>query len=317
MGEAHFTQLGISAPEVVYGAVATRTSRIKLRSICIPLLAFNHPIRVAERIATLDCLSEGRAELGVGRSNDLVTLQAFEIDPKQTRKQWSESLEVVVKALTQDPFEHDGEIWHIPPRTMYPRPLQKPHPPIFNVSSSVDGCERAGKNGLGVICASLPGSWEYLQHCHDTYRAAVLDANPPGGHVNNSFTIASLRTHCAETVEQARKEAHAAVLRSVDNLRTMYRRLTATPDYGYMSDIVALLDDDDLNSVMDRAPVSFSIGDPDFFIERCRRFQEIGVDEFCMNLDAIGHEEHLKAIELVGKYVIPEFRASRSEPSVH
>jgi alkanesulfonate monooxygenase SsuD/methylene tetrahydromethanopterin reductase-like flavin-dependent oxidoreductase (luciferase family) len=118
----------VSAPETFLAMVAARTERIRLRVTSAVLLSFNHPIRIAERLTTLDVLSHGRTELGTARSNNRNTLQAFGVDPSNTRAQWGESIDVILAALTQQPFEYHGKIWGIPPRTPIPAAIQKPHP---------------------------------------------------------------------------------------------------------------------------------------------------------------------------------------------
>jgi alkanesulfonate monooxygenase SsuD/methylene tetrahydromethanopterin reductase-like flavin-dependent oxidoreductase (luciferase family) len=131
-GEQHFNTdqvTQVSCPEMMSSWVAARTSRIRLRWSSVVLLAFNHPIRVAERIATLDLISQGRAEIATARSNHGPTLAAFEIPADETREQWAESLEVIVAALTNDIFEHHGKHWNIPPTGIVPTALQKPLPP--------------------------------------------------------------------------------------------------------------------------------------------------------------------------------------------
>ncbi len=80
------------------------------------LLAWNHPILIAERLATLDIVSGGRAEICTARSNNLYTLEAFGVDPSDTVAQWADGMDVLGKALTQDWLEHDGPVWKIPPR---------------------------------------------------------------------------------------------------------------------------------------------------------------------------------------------------------
>ncbi|MDO8588398.1 MAG: LLM class flavin-dependent oxidoreductase, partial [Armatimonadota bacterium] len=130
--EQHFLgeYCATSAAECFYGAVAMRTKRIRIRS-AITLLPVNHPIKLAEQAATLDILSRGRYEIGTGRSNTLLQLEPFEIPATETRARWAETLEVMVKAFTQDPFSHEGKYFKIPPRSLIPKPVQKPHPPLF------------------------------------------------------------------------------------------------------------------------------------------------------------------------------------------
>src|SRR5215470_19657975 len=95
-----------SAPEVLYGAVAAKTSRIKIgHGVRLLPVPYNHPLRVAEMAATLDCLSDGRLEFGTGRSATRAELEGFGIDPADTRGMWEEALDVVVGAWTSDVFE--------------------------------------------------------------------------------------------------------------------------------------------------------------------------------------------------------------------
>ena len=101
--EQHFMgNIGMSATEVMYAAVAAKTTRIRLRHMIRLLLKFNHPLRIAEQLATLDLISNGRAELGTGRSNSLIALNAFGVSPTETRAQWNESLDIIAKAISDE-----------------------------------------------------------------------------------------------------------------------------------------------------------------------------------------------------------------------
>jgi alkanesulfonate monooxygenase SsuD/methylene tetrahydromethanopterin reductase-like flavin-dependent oxidoreductase (luciferase family) len=315
--EAHFTLYGTSSPEVILGAVAARTRSIRLRPMSTVLLAFNHPIRVAEFLGTLDCVSDGRAEVAAGRSNSAHMLEAFGISPSETRAQWSESLDVLRKALSQDPFEHQGDLWTIPPRTVFPRPIQQPHPPLFSAATSIEGCRIAGEKGLGVISGNtLAGGWDFVRECHDAYRDGLATFDPSTGQVNASFGGFALKAYCAETNEQALEEARDIALDTFDGVIELYERLAAkSQDYEYMGAISTLKDRrEDVPFLVDRAPY-LSIGDPEFFIERCRRLEEIGVDEFVVNIDGMTHEQHMSAIELIGRHVIPLFPDEAPSPA--
>jgi alkanesulfonate monooxygenase SsuD/methylene tetrahydromethanopterin reductase-like flavin-dependent oxidoreductase (luciferase family) len=317
LAEAHFTGFGTSAPEVIFGAIATRTKRIKLRWLAAVLLSFNHPIRVAERLTTLDCLSDGRAELGTCRSNQFVTLEAFGVDPKDSRAQWSESLDVIAAALTQDPFEFHGEFWDIPPRTLMPKPIQTdPCPPLSVAATSIDGCRNAGLRGIGCMSGnSLGGGFDFVQQCHDTYREALAEGTPVTGKATTTFATLAIKAHCAETNEQAKAEAGRSAIETVDAVMQMWKKLAdKSSDYAYMQDIFVIEDrKDDLDFLIARAPY-ISIGDPEFFVERAKRLEEIGVDEFILDIDSLDHEKHLQAIELIGRHVLPEFRSESTEP---
>ena len=139
LSEQHFNAslATVSAPECLLAYIAARTERIRLRIASVVLLSFNHPLRVAERAATLDLISAGRFDLGTARSNNPDTLQVFGVHPDETRGMWDESLTVIRGALSQSPFEHDGPLWRVPRVTVYPRPVQTPHPPIHVSATSI------------------------------------------------------------------------------------------------------------------------------------------------------------------------------------
>src|SRR5665213_1794536 len=122
-----------SAPEVFLGAVSQRTRRIRIGHGIVQLpIGFNHPARVAERIATLDLLSDGRVELGTGESSSEAELGGFGVDPADKRAQWEEALEVAIRCMIEEPFTgFKGEHIEMPARNVIPKPMQKPHPPVW------------------------------------------------------------------------------------------------------------------------------------------------------------------------------------------
>src|SRR5262249_9313484 len=145
-----------SAPEVLYGAVAARTSRIKIGHGVRRLPGPYPPrLRVAEMGATLDCLCDGRLEFGTGRSATRAELEGFGIDPADTRDMWDEALQLVVGAWTTDVFEWQGRHFRVPPRRVHPKPLQKPHPPLWVASTSPQSHGLAGRKGLGLLSFTI------------------------------------------------------------------------------------------------------------------------------------------------------------------
>src|SRR5499425_3521120 len=119
-----------SAPEVFLTAAAARTRRIRIgHGVVLLPHRFNHPIRVAERVAALDILSDGRVEFGTGRSSQYEQA-GFEVDTELSREMWQESLEMIPRMWTEDPFEFHGRFLNVPARSIVPKPLQDPHPPI-------------------------------------------------------------------------------------------------------------------------------------------------------------------------------------------
>jgi alkanesulfonate monooxygenase SsuD/methylene tetrahydromethanopterin reductase-like flavin-dependent oxidoreductase (luciferase family) len=313
LAEVHFSpEMTVSSPEVVLGYIAARTRQMRLRFVSMPLLAFNHPVRVAERIATLDILSGGRIELGCGRSNQAHTLEAFEIPVETTREQFVESLDIIVDALTNETFSYDGEHFRVPERSLFPRPAQLPHPPVHVAATSLETHRFAGERGYGVMSGnSLTGGWDFVQECIDLYRDSWRDPSAEGRAPNSMFATLALRANCAETNEQAQAEAADAAFEAIDLVMRWYSKIAEqSSDYSYMARFSELDDHRrDLPWMIERAPY-LTIGDPDFFVDRIRRLEEMGVDELLLEIDGIDHATHMRAIELIGTEVLPRVRAT-------
>jgi alkanesulfonate monooxygenase SsuD/methylene tetrahydromethanopterin reductase-like flavin-dependent oxidoreductase (luciferase family) len=306
--EQHFSppRFTVSAPEVLYAAIASRTTSIKLRTMASVLLRWNHPILVAERLATLDIVSNGRAEIATARSNNLHTLEAFGVDPSTTEEQWADSFEVLVKALTQPTLSHDGPIWKIPERDIVPRCVTQPHPPISLAASSTKSHHKAGAKGIGAICFENYFGFEYLQECIDAYRQGFSEHQPSAVEPNDYMGLYVATAFCAETDEEARRVACDVALGYFQFILDLYVPLGKRESYQYldgrMGDLVRNIDN--LDWLVTETP-SVMVGTPDYFIERLRRLEEMGVDEVVMRIDGVPHENIMRSLELVGAEVIP------------
>jgi alkanesulfonate monooxygenase SsuD/methylene tetrahydromethanopterin reductase-like flavin-dependent oxidoreductase (luciferase family) len=313
-GKHHVQKSGtVSAPETFLAYVAARTERIRLRPTSVVLLPFNHPARVAEWIATLDVLTDGRVELGTARSNNFATIKAFGVDPAQTKEIWRESLEMVVKAFTEDPFTHAGDWWSFPePRTLTPKSVQKPHPPIFVSASSVSTHRGAGELGLGAMTGGSIVGWQYVEEAAAAYCEAIPNAEPlPGSTVNHSLGFFATRVNCAETPEEAKAAIEKTALLFVDiNIGPggRYEQLAPTsPDYAYLGAIREMQEHmEDLDYIMEKTPYVL-FGTPDFLIEKFRRLESLGYTELLLGIEGMSHEANMRAIEMLGKHVLPAF----------
>ena len=143
--EHHFLQeySHCSNPEVLYGAIAARTESIRLGyGVRLMPQPYNHPVRTAESVAVLDLLSEGRVDMGAGRSATRAELEGFGVDPAETRQMWQEALGHIVGCWTNEEYEFEGEYWQMPRRRVQPKPWQKPHPPLWGATTSDEGHPR-------------------------------------------------------------------------------------------------------------------------------------------------------------------------------
>src|ERR1700751_4381523 len=134
-----------SSPELVLAHLAARTKNIRLgHGIVLLPFHINHPLGVADRIATLDLLSNGRVEFGGGRAISESELSGFEVDPDDTRRQWEESLSILPRIWTQETFEYQSPTLKTPARRVVPKPVQKPHPPMWVAATQPATLEFAG-----------------------------------------------------------------------------------------------------------------------------------------------------------------------------
>jgi alkanesulfonate monooxygenase SsuD/methylene tetrahydromethanopterin reductase-like flavin-dependent oxidoreductase (luciferase family) len=319
--EQHFIPGGmstVSAPEVLFGAVAAQTTQIKIRHMSTVMLTFNHPVRVAERLATLDVISNGRAQMAAARCNVLETMEAFEVSPDETRAQWAEGIELVMKALARDPFEHDGKYWHVPPRSLIPKAVDGERFPIFTPAQSHMTHQQAAQMGIGVLTWDNCLGWDYLAESVAVYRGNLAEKNVIGNdYVNDTMTFLSMNSYCAESEAEAREIGGSQieaimgiVVWAYTRMGEEYKRMGKSPEeYQYMLDMEAVKEKfSDFDYLNEHSP-NMMIGTPATLIERFKRLEEMGCDEIVLRLDGYEHEQIMRMIELIGKEVIPKVDA--------
>ena len=273
------------------------------------MLHFNHPIRIAERLATIDVLSHGRLELAAVQGNNARTLDAFEVNPLTTVKEWDETLRVVVKALTQE-TSAQGELYNISPVKVWPRLCQPTFPRTYVSSTGIGTHEHAGSLGLGVQSFTIYG-WEHVEEVVRAHQKAVANPNPiPGVPVNKSIARLVIGGQIAATKKEALELARPSALGFMQWLIGIFDETGVKgPDFAYMHDWKKLIagHEDDIAWMNDNLPQVLN-GTPDEIIEGVKRFEKLGFDEVIFRIDGQGHQQIMKSLEYFGKYVIPEFR---------
>jgi alkanesulfonate monooxygenase SsuD/methylene tetrahydromethanopterin reductase-like flavin-dependent oxidoreductase (luciferase family) len=146
-----------SASDVFLAAASQRTKRIRLGLGILPLPpGYQHPARVAETVATLDLVSDGRVEFGTGETSSGAELEGFGVDRATKRAQWDEALDAVTRMLVEEPFAGiDGRYLAMPQRNVVPKPLQKPHPPLWVACSRRETIRLAAEKGMGALSFSF------------------------------------------------------------------------------------------------------------------------------------------------------------------
>ncbi len=315
-----------SAPEVFLAAASQRTSRIRLgHGIVQTPPPFNHPARVAERVATLDLISDGRVEFGSGEAASAMELEGFGIDPDRKREMWREGLEVALRCLTEEPFSgHEGEFVSMPPRNVVPKPLQRPHPPLWIACSRRETILLAAEHGLGVLTFAFVDP-EEARAWVDEYHTVLAERGVAIGQTVNPNVAAVTTMMCAPTEQEA-------IARGVEGANFFGYSLGHYYGYGdhapgrtdVWSEFVERrgqhgYDPEAASATGARLQAKPSgeegsglrgaVGTPEQIRELVRRYEQAGVDQLIFVLQAGNnrHEDICASLELFGTEVLPEF----------
>ena len=303
-----------SAPEVFLAAASQRTKNIRLgHGIVLLPPKYNHPARVAERIATLDLVSNGRVEFGTGESASRAELEGFEIDPADRRSMWKEVLEQVANMLALDPYPgFKGEHFSMPMRNVVPKPVQKPHPPLWVACSNRETIHLAAQLGIGALTFAFVDPEEAKKWVADYYETFKNECVPIGHAVNpNVAMVTNFSVH---------PDHDEAERRGLDGFRFFQFALGHHYAFGQhtpgRTDVWAMYEK--VKNAMGREGMAeagfgnatYGIGTPDELAAHLRRFAEANVDQtvFIQQGGKNQHEHICEALDLFASDVMPEFK---------
>jgi alkanesulfonate monooxygenase SsuD/methylene tetrahydromethanopterin reductase-like flavin-dependent oxidoreductase (luciferase family) len=336
-----------SAPEVFLAAASQRTTRMRMgHGVVQTAPRYNHPARIAERIAMLDLVSDGRVEFGTGESSSEAELGGFGVDRDTKREAWLEGLEVAIRCMTETPFGGvEGRYVTMPPRNVVPKPIQKPHPPLWVACSRRDTILLAAEKGIGALSFAFIEPEDARQWVDD-YEAVLRDRCVPVGLSVNPQVACVTPMMCARREEDALARgleganffgyslAHYYVFgdhvpAGTDVWDEFLRRRDSA---GYSPEAALAARHQTLGAKAaagDYSGLRGAIGTPDQLRRFLRRYEEAGVDQliFVMQAGHNRHEDIMESLELFGTQVLPEFverdeagaraKAARWEPLIH
>lgn len=311
--EHHFRENRSHMPsnEVVLGALSQITKTIKLGfGVSLMPHEFVHPARVAEKVATVDLLSGGRAVWGLGRSTPMEQL-AFGVDIARSKEKMLAAARTVVGMWEAEYYEEHSEFLDFPKRMVTPKPWQDPHPPAWMAAGSESSAVMAGENGCGLLCFSIMQPLSKLKPMIDAYRQAQTRAAPLTSIVTDKVGIYTL-VHCAESRDDFEKnklwESMWWWYKGLAEFHLKWEFAHLSPEQ--QNAAFPLLDkqargDFDITQ-FDKEDMVI-VGTPDECIEKFLKYDEVGVDQLLcyLNFGYLPHEAVMKSIELLGKYVIP------------
>jgi alkanesulfonate monooxygenase SsuD/methylene tetrahydromethanopterin reductase-like flavin-dependent oxidoreductase (luciferase family) len=298
-----------SAPEVFLAAASQRTRRIRLGHGIVQLPpGFNHPARVAERIATLDLLSGGRVDFGTGESSSQMELGGFGVDRELKRAQWAEALDVVTRMLVEEPFAgHRGRFLSVPPRNVVPKPRQKPHPPLWVACSNIATIASAGQWGMGALGFQFVSPEAARAWVNRYYTSLTRDLQRLADYPVNANIAMVSAFMCAPTDEEAREKA-AGWTFFVFCLSHYGRHGMAEPGRG---DMWKLYQEWRHTPKAQETLKAGLIGSPETIRRRLAEFEATNVDQVIL-LNQTGrtsHQDICESLELFAQEVMPEFHA--------
>jgi alkanesulfonate monooxygenase SsuD/methylene tetrahydromethanopterin reductase-like flavin-dependent oxidoreductase (luciferase family) len=303
------------APEVVIGALSQVTQRIRL-GFGVSLLphGFGPPMRVAEKVATCDILSNGRIEWGTGRSGPMEQI-AFSVDQKNARDQWREAVQCVVGMWEEERYEFHGKYLDFPVRNVTPKPYQEPHPPCWMAGTSDGTAATAGSYGLGILLFSVLKPIDTLARQIREYKEAVAQCAAPLTRVVTNRVAALTLVNCGESIADCEKAgAFDACAWWYTNQAQFFLdwelKDLSENEKDFNFPLLKMVRDPswDVRQLNDADMII--VGDPDQVYDKMLRYADIGVDQLlCLvQIGNLSHDSAMKTIELVGREVLPRLK---------
>ena len=316
-----------SAPEVFLAAASQRTKRMRLGHGIVQLpVNFNHPARIAERIATLDLVSGGRVEFGSGEASSQVELGGFRIDRDTKRAQWEEALDAITRMFVEQPFAgHEGTYLSMPQRNVVPKPKQKPHPPLWVACSRRETILMAAQRGIGALSFAFVEPEDAKEWADQYYEILQSDECVPIGFSVNPNVAVVLPMMCHEDEQTAIERgidgghffgyslAHYYVFGehqpAVTNVWDEFQEHRA--EQGFARDIIAAGGEPLGVKLFEQGLGSLrgAIGTPDQITELVQRYEQAGIDQviFVLQAGRNKHEHILESLTLFAERVMPQF----------
>jgi len=297
-----------SAPEVFLAAVSQRTKNVRIgHGIVQTPPHINHPARVAERIATLDLISDGRVDFGTGAGATETELGGFLVPQSEKKNMQMEGMRIAVRMLVEDPFTgYDGQFVKIPSRNVIPKPYQKPHPPLWMACSRRESIIQAAKLGLGALTFSFVSPEEAHQWVKDYYEVIENECEPLGYAVNPNFAVAApfLCDRDQARVESIGAESYGFFIYGLGHYSFFGEH---RPSH---TDIWNEYKTNPKSFAPPEGRIQDCVGTPEQLRTRLRDFEQAGIDQVLCIAQAgkIPHDLLCSSIQLFSKEVLPEFK---------
>lgn len=300
LGESHFRpdRAVMSAPLTVASAIAARTERVKI-GLAVQVLPLGNPLRIAEEAAIVDHISEGRLQFGVGRSSFRDAYQGFNIAYEESRARFDESMEIIVKAWTNEEFSYDGEFYQFDNVNLVPKPFQDPHPPVRVAAQSRDTFQIVGKMGWPIFIRFQLGMPAHQALLED-YRLARESA----GHTGPNDVVLLIPLYVAKTEEKALEEPRESAIHQRRAVADLLPTAGTQEQYDRLKKVSEATYEEIQKSVI--------FGTPETVTEKLKYYQEeLGITGLALDLNPGGQlttEQVKKSMRMLSEKVMPNFK---------
>ena len=309
LAELHFnpTRSVMSSPIVIASSIATRTKRLRV-GMAVYVLPLSNPLRIAEEVATVDHISEGRFEFGIGRSGFARSYDVFSIPYSESQERFAESLNIILQAWEGKEFSYEGKYYNVDKATISPVPFQQPHPPLRIAANSADTFVRLGEAGHPIFVGLRGMDIPELRQNVDAYRKSWREAGHPGdGDVSLRIPV-----YAGETEDQAMDEPFESISGYFGRMGSLYREqagksgLEATELADGRAERLAGL------SYEDMLKTKIAFGTAEHLVDRFNQLkEELGLDGVVAELNPGGlipEERVLRSLKIVTEKVMPAFK---------
>jgi luciferase family oxidoreductase group 1 len=300
LAEHHFSTYGyLSRPAQLATFIAAKTTRLRVGTAVI-VVPLHHPLVIAEEIATLDQLAGGRVDIGLGRGYQHYEFERLGLELDSARSRWEESVDVILKAFQGEPFSYEGKLFTIPETSVFPQPLQQPHPPIWVTAQSPESIEATVRRGFNVLTGGFGVSLERMGEFRRLFDRRVAEAKPARQlevGVQRAVYVTDSDADARAAAEEARWNMRVTL-----SLRNHYERVERGRAIA-----VPAPKEPDTDDLLDRYLV---IGTPDTCIRQIKRIQElVGITHFNCSFwfGDLEHPRILRSMELFAREVMPAF----------
>lgn len=311
--EHHFAVYGMLGNPMIFAAsIAERTRRMKIGT-AIMVVPFQHPLRIAEDAAMVDALSNGRLLLGLGRGYQPPEFAGFGLEQSTSRAMFDEGFEIVRRALSGERFAHEGEFWAFKdPVEIYPKPVQKPHPPFYLAAISPNTYDIAARLGISLLRSPTFTDLDTVATRFEAYRTAMRQHGHDPDALDQPFLV---RTYVAPTDAEARAETKHVVwyYHLLGSLVPGGPSLPTPASYEAYPDASKRLSAVTEDEVWERGSC---FGSPERVAAMLKRYlQRTGMNHIAleMRIGGLEHKKVMRSMELFAREVMPEVRAAAAE----